>query len=423
MEQSHKIRNILYKQPKKVVKWGNFIILIIVFLLLFFSYFMQDPDIVNGTGFLKKITNIEEVRSRTDGDIAKILYKENDIIKPNATIAIIRSNADYSSVLHLLQNLDSTLHFFKQKNHSVDQFVLGRSYGELAELQTGYADFLHQYSLFKNSSKNGIKDYKKGMKSRQYQLMTEEQQKIKKQLLNLDEKINLEQENYNSYKILFEKKIISLAEFRNKTQEFIDLKNQKINIEMNLVNNSYQATDDMLRIIEMDTEAKDELNSFFYTTMSFYNQVKIWIDSHSIISSRGGKLIFNKDIKEGTLVKKGESIFYVDQSYKSDDFMVELNLGTSAIGKVKEGQSVKLSIPAYPYQEFGYLRAEIKYLPEIGMTDTVYRATAILTDKNISSFNKPFHLKHGLFAEAKIITQRRSLLEKLLGNFRINDRF
>jgi len=66
------------------------------------------------------------------------------------------------------------------------------------------------------------------------------------------------------------------------------------------------------------------------------------------------------------------------------------------------------------------LTARISYLPEIAIGDTSYRAKAeLLEDKeNRTSFGKQIELKHGLYTDAHVMVKERSLLLKLLQNFR-----
>ncbi|WP_293888583.1 MULTISPECIES: hypothetical protein [unclassified Sphingobacterium] len=420
MEPSSKFRNILFQEPNWFLRSGNLILLLVVIMLLTLTAYIKEPDIVRANGFFLKESYIEEVRSRNNGEIVDLFYQEDDWVKPNDVIATLQGSADFKSVKSLIEDLKHVIEALRTKDYNLDSILLSKNYDNLGELQILYEEYLAKYSTFKANKKSGIESIKEDLNRSQSAIITEGRESIKRQIGIIDEKIQLQQLDYDSYKKLFERKIISPMEFRARTKDFLDLKNQKINLEVQLLNNQDLSERKIFDIYQIADSKLVNLNSFFNSTLSLESQLQSYVKDHSLVSHGGGKLIFGKDVRPGYLASVHETIFFVDPFSDSTNFHLELRLGTSSFGKIKKGQSVRLSMPAYPYQEFGYLEAKITYLPGVTIHDSTYRARAELVGdcKNCTSFGKSVGLKHGLFTEAQIITNDKTILEKIFQNFR-----
>lgn len=100
---------------------------------------------------------------------------------------------------------------------------------------------------------------------------------------------------------------------------------------------------------------------------------------------------------------------------------VELYVPTSAAGFLKEGQEVRLAVDAFPYQQFGTVRARIADISTTaigrptssGTTIPVYLVTAELGPASIKAFGRDQPLLPGMTLTARIVTRRQSLFEWL----------
>lgn len=99
----------------------------------------------------------------------------------------------------------------------------------------------------------------------------------------------------------------------------------------------------------------------------------------------------------------------------------ELHVPTSAAGFLEIGQQVRLSIDAFPFQQFGTVEASIaeisavaspKIIPQGGAVP-IYLVRARLSRDTMQAFGRNQALLPGMTLSARIVTQRRSLLEWL----------
>ena len=63
------------------------------------------------------------------------------------------------------------------------------------------------------------------------------------------------------------------------------------------------------------------------------------------------------------------------------------------------------------------IRGRIKYIAEVPYKDSVFISKVEFKIKNSSDLKKPIHLKQGMMADAEIITQDATMLQRLKRSF------
>jgi membrane fusion protein len=100
----------------------------------------------------------------------------------------------------------------------------------------------------------------------------------------------------------------------------------------------------------------------------------------------------------------------------------ELYVPTRIISFVNPGQSVKVRYDAFPYQKFGYYCGHVESVSQsvlkddelhtnVKLDEAVYRVIVVLDEQTVSASGKQLSLQPGMFLEAYLAGERRSLLE------------
>ena len=99
---------------------------------------------------------------------------------------------------------------------------------------------------------------------------------------------------------------------------------------------------------------------------------------------------------------------------------VELYVPTSAAGFVRAGQQIRLAVDAFPYQRFGTVETVVQSISKAAVPRQigpvivpVYLVTGRLEDPSIPAFGRRVPILPGMTLSARIVTERRSLLEWL----------
>jgi HlyD family secretion protein len=122
-----------------------------------------------------------------------------------------------------------------------------------------------------------------------------------------------------------------------------------------------------------------------------------------------GRVSFAGFLQENQQIKNGQMIFIV-HPHNSSAYM-EILIPQYNFGKVKIGQEVLFKFQAYPFEQFGSVQGRIEYISSIS-TDSGFLAKVILPKGLHTNYDRSLPYQNGLLAQADIITQDMSLLER-----------
>ncbi|MGZ3944108.1 MAG: HlyD family efflux transporter periplasmic adaptor subunit [Mucilaginibacter sp.] len=101
---------------------------------------------------------------------------------------------------------------------------------------------------------------------------------------------------------------------------------------------------------------------------------------------------------------------------KNDDRIFgELNVTQGEINKVIKGQAVLIKLKAYPFEQYGVITGKIESVTRTLDNAGNYSASAMIIS-NTTSLNKALPLKPDMLADAEIITQDATILQRLSGS-------
>jgi len=132
-------------------------------------------------------------------------------------------------------------------------------------------------------------------------------------------------------------------------------------------------------------------------------------------ASQQGKLSYAGMIQENQVLNASQDVFYIDPG--NEAFFGEMTIPQNNMGKIKEGQEVLVKLRSYPFEEYGMIRGRIKYIADVPYKDSVYISKVDFKIANSSDLKKPIHLKQGMMADAEIITEKATILQRLTRSF------
>ncbi len=157
---SEEVQEILTRAPHWMIRWGNIVILIVLAIVMLFTYIIKYPDVLSTQIIITTQNPPEKIVARTTGKIAKILVNDRDVIGEKKPLAIIESTADYRDIFKLKDCIDTL-------SINADPFIFPfdkLSLLQLGEIQNAFSVFekdyiaydlnrnLRPYSIEKNST-------------------------------------------------------------------------------------------------------------------------------------------------------------------------------------------------------------------------------------------------------------------------------
>lgn len=140
---------------------------------------------------------------------------------------------------------------------------------------------------------------------------------------------------------------------------------------------------------------------------------------YSVKASESGYVYYKVDVKKGLALTGGSSVGILTAGETtSDAFQVLLNVPSSGIGFVKQGQKVKLTVDGLDSRDYGYLIGEVQKIYEIPVQadSGVYYVveTSVDLSQNQGIYREVFRLKNDMSVQANIETKETSWMVYLL---------
>jgi len=132
-----------------------------------------------------------------------------------------------------------------------------------------------------------------------------------------------------------------------------------------------------------------------------------WRDKNLVIAPITGKLTYIQDTKEGGFYEG--NAFYI--SSEDQNYYASVRIPSRGAGKVKRSQSVILQLNDYPYKEFGVIKGSLDEFNSIPGEKFYLGKVHLINDE--SNYGKQFQLRENMTGVCKIITNERSVLERI----------
>ncbi|NII83148.1 HlyD family efflux transporter periplasmic adaptor subunit [Pedobacter sp. SG908] len=407
---SEDIQEIIAKPPSWLLKRGIGLIFLTIILVLSLSTVIKYPNKVSAVLKINAINGPKMVSNRQAGKITKILVTENQSVSQDDDLAYIESTADPKQVIRLLKSLNALRQTEQSKR--IDLYHLtAPNYLQLGELQASYQTFYQAFINFTGSVANGINLKKRNFLLKEIENLKNQGIKIKQNYELQKKELVIAQNQYQKYRTLSEKKVISQMEMDQQEALFLS-KQQPINMtENSILNNNATISAREKEISEIDNQMREEQMKFAQSLNSLISDIESWKKLHVISSPTDGKIVFATSIQENQYVDNGRELFYINPGNES--YFGEMNISQINMAKIKSGQKVQVRLRSYPSQEFGFIDGVITSMSAIPIKDSIFLSQVKLFRNPKDSL---IHLKPGMIADAEIITEDQSVLKRILLN-------
>jgi hypothetical protein len=162
---------------------------------------------------------------------------------------------------------------------------------------------------------------------------------------------------------------------------------------------------------------KEELEISCNTIQNYLNS---WRQNYRIIAPFGGKVSHLTTLSKNQFINAGTQLFAIIPD--DNEYIGTVQIPTLGFGKVKVGQTVRIKLNNYPYNEFGQIEGtikEISLIPSVTEENrTVYLAKISLKNGLISTYKQELPFKPEMKGTAEIITEDLRLMERVFNQFR-----
>lgn len=406
---SEDLQEIIAKPPSWLLKRGIFFILLTILMILGISVFIKYPEMVN-TSLKFNTSNAPKVMlSKINGNLINILVQDGSWVKTNQAVAYMESIANHQQVLEILDNLRA-LRNSKEVKLDLDKLASPGEL-ELGELQNSYQNFYLAYLNYRSIKDGGIFEKRKQLIHSELTNVYEQNTRIQQIYELQKQELALAEQEFNRYKLLAEKKVISQMELQQKEAALLAKKQALPQIENNIISNRGNLLSKDKELSEITNQVFEEEKKFVQSLNSFISEAENWKKQYVVSAPSEGYLIYGDFLQNNQFVKSGDPLFYVNTD--KDDYYGEMLIPQNSSAKVKEKQEVIIRVRSFPYQEYGYLKGRISYISPIPLRDSIFLTKVELIRTVQDSVIK---LKPGILADAEIITEDKSIFYRIWSN-------
>lgn len=413
---SENVQDILTQPPHWMIRWGNTIIFIILFMVLLMSYVIKYPEFVPASIVVTSQNPPEKLEARTNSKIEKILVKDHQTVNKNQVMMVLQSAADSKDILALKEIMDSMsssqVPFFPIQK--VSTFKLGELQGEY----NSFAKALQDEQLFTRLKPYAPEAIAANQSIGEYRarIATLQQQRS----LELT-KFDLTKKNYQRSQELFNQGVIAAMELENEKIKFLQAEQNLKNINITL--SQMQEAISNLHKTKSGTTINIEKDKITYSsqTLQLFEQLRKslrqWEQNYLIVSSTDGIVSFQQFWGENQFVKPGDIVMSVLPKDK-ESLVGRMLIPSTNSGKVKPNQKVLIKLDNYRYQEYGIVEGKVQNISLTPDDKGNYYVDVLLPKGLKTSFNKELPFDKELKGTAEIVTEDLRLIERFFYQIR-----
>ncbi|RZK43161.1 MAG: HlyD family efflux transporter periplasmic adaptor subunit [Pedobacter sp.] len=410
---SEEIQEIITAVPSWILRRGILLILIVLLSVVLLSAYIRYPDVVKTSLKINSLNSPKEAIAHQQGKLVKLLVQENEQVSAKQPLAFIESTGKHEEVIELADKLSELSKLLNTSTLVTLNDFVGMNFN-LGELQRNYQSFYQAYLQFINTQSGGLYVTQKSYLENDLQEIKKLQSQIHLQKSIQEQEFANAQEEYDAYKKLKAKNVISNSEFKQQENKYLSSKYPLQQTATALLNNSSSYLTKQKEIATLNNTIREEQAKFTQALNAMITETNSWLMKYVIFSPLAGKVGYAGILQENQNVNANQELFIINPG--NTNFFGEVQIPQYNMGKVKLGQRTLIKLRSYPFEEYGIIYGKISYITDVALKDSVFIAKIDFGKFEQKNLSNPIRLKPGMQADAEIITRESSLLQRFLWN-------
>lgn len=410
------VQEILTRPPHALIRWGITVFFIVLALFFIGGCFFKYPDVISAPVTITTEHPPVWIVARGNGKIKEVYHKDRDSVWTEDIIAVLENPAATEDVLLLKKELDA----FSPADSSVctklfpERLILG-------SIQNAYASFLKSLTDYRNFLSLDLYKQKIEATRKELQEYRNYIAHLKKQAELDKEQVQIAETSHRREKKLFDEGLTAQSEYEEAKQTFLNKQQGREQLMTSLSSAKIQEAQLQQNIVETQMEQSREANNLLTALKAARNELQVsindWELAYLFTSPASGILSYNNIWQKNQNVNSGDKVFSI-VAQETGDIIGKIKLPAGGSGKVMPGQRVNISVTGYPYMEFGFLTGKVMSVSLLADEESTYTVTISLPQDLRTSYNKTLEFKGEMTGTAEVMTDERSVTERLLSPLR-----
>lgn len=408
---SEEVQDIISAVPSWIVRWGITLIFAILLGMILASAFIKYPDVVNTNMKVNSLNSPKPVFAKKGGKLTTLLVADGQLVVEGQSLAYFESTANPNDVLNLNKQLKTFQSLIFKNTVPPQKIPIDLNLGEL---QGSYQSFYQQYLQYLSTQKNGYFINKMAFLERDLMDIG----KLKTQILNQkkvqQQEYSNQEEEYKAYQKLYKNKVISRSEFSQQENKYLASKYPLQQTETLLLNNISSYNGKEKELLDLKHTISEEQAKFVQALNQCITESDAWALQHVLTAPVAGKLSFAGIVQQNQNISPNQEVFIINPG--NTNFFGEIRIPQYNMGKIKIGERILVKLHSFPFEQYGMIRGKLSYVSDAAYQDSVFIARVSFEQFENKDSNRKIVLKNGMKADAQIITEESSLLQRFFRN-------
>lgn len=414
---SEAIRDYLEQIPNRLIRWGSLILCGVLSILFAVTWFIEYPSIVRTDFELIAVQTPKPVIAKVNGRLEQLFVTDNQCVTLGQTLGYIESTSKHEEVLDLDKELNQLVNLVIHKDLAgLKQWRL-KNYQNLGNIQTAYQDFQQVYVQTLALFSDGYYQQKQNFLKSDISELINLTQNLKNQKQILNQNAMLQEKEYQMNQTLYKQNIIAASDLNKEESKLLDKKIPLKNTETALINNTMLIRAKEKELLDLDKLGVEQKETFKQSLNTLRSVIALWKNQYLLTAPNKGVINFTGALQAKQNLRANSIVMYV--AGNKNDYLGEIKIPQDNFGKVKIGQQVLIKFQGYPFEEFGASEGKIKSIAQIPSPENKsFYAIVALPNGQKTTNSTQIIFRNGMTASAEIITENKTLAERLFYSFR-----
>lgn len=411
---SEDFQYVFIKTPRWILRWGLYLILLIVILFIIGSVLFKFPDTISAPFTLTGTTPPARIKAKKSGLLTKLYVSDNQIVSKGDYLAIIENSAKEVNMKYIKKFL---VNFLSKDTIYIE---LPMKDMELGEVQTSYLSFYQTLYNYKQFRKNHYHERKINILKDRISFNTDYYNGLLKQQSVRKKQLYLKEKQYKRDSILYLRGVISEQDLEETNVNYLNARLNLLTTNTNIDDIKISMTEMTGTFIETENDFIDKENYYIVEirnqALQLLTEIQSWEINYVLQSPIDGKISFNSYWSEHQNIIAEEDVFNIIPANNST-LIAKVFLPMARSGKVKVNQKVNLHFDNFPDNEFGVVRGMVKnisLLPSVSGNISFYVAEITLPTGLETSYKKKLPYYPEMKGKAEVVTEDLSLFQRIM---------
>lgn len=414
------VQSLLGQAPGWMLRWGIPFVGLGVLILLLISAWVRYPDVITGRASILANNNPPiRVMAQRSGRISELLAKPGDTVASGQILGVLENAASSAEV----RELETILAQFTGLSET-SAYTLPPHFLQLGEIQTPYAALQRHIGEFLDARNETHTQKALQMLAGQIAALEASNQSLNRQVNTLKKEVELAERHATLMQRLYEAGANSEEDKERAEAAYLryqrELEAKKAEILTNRLSITRIGSERLGLERIADERLRTEKLLLRESAATVSAAIQTWKQNHGIIAPTPGVVFAEGAWTAQQYIQAGEAAFTI-LPVGSSIASARTWIAPDGLGKVKPGAVVQLRLDAFPYKEYGILEGVVKNLAPVPTGNPQeqlrYLAEIELTGNLVTTYGIALPPQQEMPATARIITEKRSLLERIFDQF------